>query len=62
MPVDEDPVQSPCIGICTLSRDNVCMGCFRTSNEIGNWLNYSNRERARILDQLPARLEAMFRK
>ena len=28
---------SPCLGICTLDEDNVCMGCLRTLEEIRGW-------------------------
>ena len=57
-----DPVESPCIGVCTLGPGNICIGCFRTTDEIGNWLNYSGKDRARIIAQLPARMEALFSK
>ena len=26
--------KSPCIGLCTLNKDKVCIGCFRTIEEI----------------------------
>ena len=28
---------SPCLSICTLDDDNVCMGCLRTLPEIRDW-------------------------
>ncbi|MEJ8568883.1 DUF1289 domain-containing protein [Elongatibacter sediminis] len=55
-----DPVQSPCIGVCTLGPNDLCIGCMRTSREIGDWLGYSEAERKRITAELPGRLEALF--
>jgi predicted Fe-S protein YdhL (DUF1289 family) len=28
---------SPCLSICTLDEDNVCMGCLRTLAEVRDW-------------------------
>jgi hypothetical protein len=28
---------SPCLNICTLDEDNICMGCLRTLSEIKTW-------------------------
>lgn len=44
--VDLDkPVKSPCISVCVLDIEDVCSGCFRSSEEIGFWNQYSNEER-----------------
>ena len=32
-----DQVQSPCTGVCTLDRHEVCVGCGRTIDEIAEW-------------------------
>ena len=40
-------IESPCIGVCTLI-SNQCIGCLRTSDEINNWLYYSDKERNKI--------------
>lgn len=49
------PVPSPCIGVCSIDRDGLCLGCRRSSDEIARWSRISNDERLRILDALPAR-------
>ena len=36
-------IHSPCIGVCTLV-DDVCVGCYRTKEQIGDWLHYTNEE------------------
>ena len=40
-------IESPCIGVCTVI-DNKCIGCLRTSEEIKNWLYFSDEERNKI--------------
>lgn len=30
-------VPSPCVSICALDEDDVCVGCFRTGQEISQW-------------------------
>ncbi|MBF95808.1 MAG: hypothetical protein CFH34_01729 [Alphaproteobacteria bacterium MarineAlpha9_Bin4] len=37
-------IESPCVGVCTVVK-NKCIGCTRTSEEISNWLFYSDCER-----------------
>jgi uncharacterized protein len=32
-----DIVPSPCVSICALDADDVCVGCFRTGREISQW-------------------------
>ncbi|MFP1680872.1 DUF1289 domain-containing protein [Alloalcanivorax sp. C16-1] len=33
----EPRVVSPCVSICALDGDDVCVGCFRTGREISYW-------------------------
>lgn len=53
-------VESPCIGTCTLGPDGLCVGCFRTADEIAGWLGFNADERRRIMSGLPARAQALF--
>lgn len=46
------PVQSPCVGICAIDRYGYCEGCFRTLEEIGNWLTYSPAQREHLMDEI----------
>jgi predicted Fe-S protein YdhL (DUF1289 family) len=47
---------SPCIRQCTLDPDtNVCLGCFRTLEEILHWTKLSEAEKQAVLDRLPER-------
>ncbi|NIB43010.1 DUF1289 domain-containing protein [Pseudomaricurvus alkylphenolicus] len=45
----EKPVRSPCVSICALNEEDVCVGCYRTGNEISHWGVYSNDERRDVL-------------
>lgn len=45
----EKPLKSPCVSICALNEEDVCVGCFRTGNEISHWGSYSNDERRDVL-------------
>lgn len=37
----------------------LCQGCGRSLTEIGGWMSYSDAERARVMAELPKRLDAM---
>ena len=42
-------VESPCIQVCTLDADGICLGCYRTADEIRDWISSNNEERETIL-------------
>lgn len=47
---------SPCIDVCRLDfARGVCLGCYRTMNEIAAWGNCSDDERGRILKNIEER-------
>ncbi|MGV8959449.1 MAG: NUDIX hydrolase [Stenotrophomonas sp.] len=49
-------VLSPCIGLCSLDRNGLCEGCFRTGDEIARWARMSDAERLHFMDAvLPER-------
>ena len=55
--MEETPdYSSPCNRICTLDLSTeICMGCFRTLDEISGWTRFTNAERAAIRASLPQR-------
>jgi len=55
-----EPVDSPCVDICRLDDDGYCVGCFRTGQEIADWLAYSPEQRLDIIKRLPARAGNRF--
>ncbi|WP_397449540.1 DUF1289 domain-containing protein [Pseudomonas sp. NA-150] len=45
----ERPVRSPCVSICALDDDDICLGCQRTVSEITGWNRMDNTERRAVL-------------
>lgn len=31
------PLVSPCVSICSLDEEDICIGCFRSADEIMGW-------------------------
>ena len=53
-------IASPCNKICTVDPvSGLCLGCGRTLQEIERWTAYSDTERARVMAELPQRLEKL---
>ena len=56
---DPDHVPSPCISVCELDADGrICVGCFRTLDEIAAWGSLDATAKRRILAELPERRAA----
>jgi predicted Fe-S protein YdhL (DUF1289 family) len=50
-------ISTPCTKVCTIdATSGLCVGCGRTSDEIGRWLSLNEDERRQIMGELPARL------
>lgn len=51
-----DEVDSPCIKICTIHPvERLCIGCFRTIEEIAAWGRMAPETRRQVMEELPAR-------
>ncbi|MBS1142631.1 MAG: hypothetical protein H6R14_37 [Proteobacteria bacterium] len=49
-------IKSPCINICQMDKENgLCIGCFRTIDEIAAWSRIDDPARARILAEVAHR-------
>ena len=45
-----DPaIKSPCVAVCALDEDDVCLGCYRTGAEITDWFMADDRRKREIL-------------
>lgn len=44
-----DDVASPCVGICAIGADGLCIGCFRSVAELSAWTSASPAEQRAIL-------------
>ncbi len=56
--MSEPEPQSPCISVCYLDEHEVCQGCFRSADEIANWLMVGAQEKRAILSRAQERREA----
>jgi predicted Fe-S protein YdhL (DUF1289 family) len=52
-------ISSPCISICALDEDDVCMGCYRTGDEITDWFVADDERKREILKDCEARRDRM---
>lgn len=51
----EKPIKSPCVNVCALDINDMCMGCQRTGAEISTWGKMTNAQRREVLKQASAR-------
>lgn len=45
----EKPVASPCVSLCALDEQDICIGCQRSADEITRWGRMDNAERREVL-------------
>jgi len=50
-----DKVRSPCVSICALDENDLCIGCQRSGDEITRWSQMSNEERREVLRKVAER-------
>lgn len=55
-------VESPCVRKCTLDSDDVCVGCYRSIDEICAWGGADNEQRREILLRASVRRETNSRR
>ena len=49
-------VSSPCIGVCSVDDlSGLCVGCFRSMDEISQWWDMNDAERNKVMSQLADR-------
>ena len=54
----EKPLASPCINVCALDDDDICIGCQRSAAEITRWGRMDNAERRQVLLRCVVRAQA----
>jgi uncharacterized protein len=42
-------IESPCVDNCCLDENEICLGCFRSLQEILQWDSLGNRDRLAVL-------------
>ena len=50
-------VRSPCVDMCVLGDDDVCIGCFRTLTDIAEWSHWNDDQRRVAVTEAAARAE-----
>ncbi|KLU03815.1 hypothetical protein RISK_004222 [Rhodopirellula islandica] len=53
-----DTPKSPCVGVCQVNHQQMCIGCSRTLGEIGKWSIASPAEKRSILELVRQRRAA----
>lgn len=43
---------SPCVNVCKVNDDGICIGCYRTTEEITNWSKYTDKQRLEIMENI----------
>lgn len=56
--MNDNEVPSPCISICVLDDEDICLGCFRSAKEITDWFMETPERKREILEQSIARRKA----
>jgi hypothetical protein len=58
-----DEIESPCVKLCVVHpEERICIGCYRTIEEIAAWSRLTHAARAAIMDDLPARAPRLVRR
>jgi len=56
MDVPPAPIATPCVKVCVVDGESgLCLGCFRTLQEIAGWAALAPERRAEVMAELPAR-------
>ena len=49
---------SPCVGVCALDEEDICMGCYRTGEEITHWGAMNDQQREEVMKKVGERERA----
>ncbi|MFV0275857.1 MAG: DUF1289 domain-containing protein [Parahaliea sp.] len=52
-----DELKSPCISVCVLDAGDVCIGCYRSAQEITDWFMASPEQKRAILARARQRMQ-----
>ena len=58
-----EEIESPCVKLCTVHPvERICIGCYRTIEEIGAWSRMTPETRRAIMSELPSRAPRLGRR
>ncbi|MFZ5724151.1 MAG: DUF1289 domain-containing protein [Pseudomonadota bacterium] len=49
--IRQETVPSPCVSICALDDDDICVGCYRSGREISDWGKLGDDEKRAVLER-----------
>ncbi len=52
---EDKPVPSPCVGVCALDENDLCIACQRSGVEIAEWGVYSREEKLVVWEKIRLR-------
>ena len=56
-------IASPCVKLCVVHPEaRICVGCYRSIDEISGWSRMSPEDRARVIAELPARAPTLTKR
>lgn len=58
MSISDKPVASPCVSLCALDEDDLCVGCQRSADEIRRWGLMDDDQRREVLRRCAERARA----
>lgn len=44
-------IKSPCQLVCAYNEDKICVGCYRSADEILHWEDYTEEEKKAVLEK-----------
>ena len=56
--MSEEAPKSPCVSICVLDDNDVCVGCYRSADEVTDWTMSTAEQKRAILRRAQDRREA----
>ena len=56
--MSEAEPESPCISVCLLDDNDICVGCYRSADEVTDWFMADAQGKRDILKRARERLEA----
>ena len=51
---------SPCVGVCALNNDDICVGCYRAGVEISGWGGMKEDEKRTVLEMIKEREKSSY--
>ena len=57
--MSEEIIKSPCISVCLLDKNDICEGCYRSAQEITDWMEFDSSKRLDVMDKVRERFKKL---